>query len=271
MPINIPGLLVPFQLLFNPRVVLPSVVVKVKNIYTIFAQQDLRHLDFAALRKAGYRGAVFDKDNCLTRPHKDTVVPEIQEAWDECRSTFGEGNVLIVSNSAGTWLDPGGIQCESVTHNTGVPVLRHKSFKPAYSCITTIRGYFSSLRFPIRDDELIIVGDRIFTDVVMANRMRGSNDSLRSPKKDGGALGKVKNGTEDRPRGPLAIWTTDVWEKEAMVMRWCEKKLVDVVRHWSHSGGQELDTSSFVKEFVEPKPLRTSGMMAGLFGRLRSS
>ncbi|KAF8070389.1 mitochondrial PGP phosphatase-domain-containing protein [Lyophyllum atratum] len=110
MPLNIPGLLVPFQLLFNPRIVLPSIIVK-----------DIRHLDFAALHKAGYRGAVFDKDNCLTRPYKDTVVPEIEQAWHECRKTFGPGNVLIVSNSAGTWLDPGAIQCESVTHNTGAP------------------------------------------------------------------------------------------------------------------------------------------------------
>jgi phosphatidylglycerophosphatase GEP4 len=28
-------------------------------------QKDIRHIDFGALKKAGYRGAVFDKDNCL--------------------------------------------------------------------------------------------------------------------------------------------------------------------------------------------------------------
>jgi hypothetical protein len=33
-----------------------------------------------------------------------------QEAWKECLETFGEDNVLIVSNSAGTYLDAGGIQ-----------------------------------------------------------------------------------------------------------------------------------------------------------------
>lgn len=30
-------------------------------------QTDIRQLDFPALRKAGYRGAVLDKDNCLVR------------------------------------------------------------------------------------------------------------------------------------------------------------------------------------------------------------
>jgi len=71
MPLNIPGLLVPFQLIFNPRIVLPAIVVKGTVLIhfvpppTSFPQQDIRHLDFAALRKAGYRGAVFDKDNCI--------------------------------------------------------------------------------------------------------------------------------------------------------------------------------------------------------------
>ncbi|KIJ15571.1 hypothetical protein PAXINDRAFT_29563, partial [Paxillus involutus ATCC 200175] len=160
MPLNIPGLLVPFQLLWNPRVVLPHVILT-----------DIRQLDFLALRKAGYRGAVFDKDNCLTVPHQDLLVPELQATWKECREVFGESNVLIVSNSVGTKHDPGEIQAESVSHYLSVPVLRHNSPKPAYSCINAIRAYFSTLRVPIKDEELVVVGDRVFTDVVMANRM----------------------------------------------------------------------------------------------------
>ena len=31
----------------------------------LFLQEDIRQLDFRELRRAGYRGAVFDKDNCL--------------------------------------------------------------------------------------------------------------------------------------------------------------------------------------------------------------
>ena len=63
-----------------------------------------------------------------TRPQQDTLVPELQvsytmlsipppsehyhlqDAWDECRRTFGPQNVLIVSNSAGSHLDAGEIQ-----------------------------------------------------------------------------------------------------------------------------------------------------------------
>ncbi|KAG6920038.1 hypothetical protein DXG01_010106 [Tephrocybe rancida] len=265
MPINIPGLLVPFQLLFCPRLVLPSIVVK-----------DIRHIDFAALKAAGYRGAIFDKDNCITHPHKDTIVPEVQHAWDECRKTFGDGNILIVSNSAGTSLDPGGIQCESVSYNTGVPVLRHKSFKPAYSCITVVRGYFSSLRFPIRDEELIVVGDRIFTDVIMANRMRQWKDSpglLRMAftcgYEDGGAVGKERDASHDRPRGPLSIWTTGVWQRESMGMRWCEQKLVQAVYRWTHKADDALVTNRFIREVPETRPERTR-VMEALMSRFKT-
>ncbi|KIL00854.1 hypothetical protein PAXRUDRAFT_69609, partial [Paxillus rubicundulus Ve08.2h10] len=215
MPLNIPGLLVPFQLLWNPRVVLPHVIVT-----------DIRQLDFLALRKAGYRGAVFDKDNCLTIPHKDPLVPELQAAWKECREVFGESNVLIVSNSVGTKHDSGGIQAESVSHHLSVPVLRHNSPKPAYSCIKAVRAYFSTLRVPIKDEELVVVGDRVFTDVVMANRMH------RRPRS---GLKRAEREEDSPPQpflracGPLAIWTTGVWHRESMMVRWLEKRLVDVV------------------------------------------
>ena len=74
MPLNIPGLFVPFQLLINSRLVVPSLVVKGACCLSIpflsqsssqSAQKDIRCLDFLSLRKAGYRGVVFDKDNCL--------------------------------------------------------------------------------------------------------------------------------------------------------------------------------------------------------------
>ncbi|PFH52181.1 hypothetical protein AMATHDRAFT_74460 [Amanita thiersii Skay4041] len=249
MPINVPGLLVPFQLLWNPRLVLPNLSVK-----------DIRQINFVALRDAGYRGAVFDKDNCLTLPHKDSIVPEIQAAWDECRAIFGEGNVLVVSNSAGTWVDPGGIQSESVMHHLRVPVLRHRSFKPAYSCISDIRAYFSSLRFPVRDEELVIVGDRIFTDVVMANRMRQwkSKKTLVglaascAYEKEGAIETEMEAASEtaqesDRiPCGPLSIWTTGVWEREAMLMRLGEKMLVNAIQQHTKSN------TRFLKPIPEP-------------------
>lgn len=161
--------------------------------------------------------------------------------------------MLVVSNSAGTpQYDAGGIQvraakseipsplhiwepkiantffntlrqAESISHYLQVPILRHETPKPGYSCIQGVRNYFASLPSAVEDNELVVIGDRIFTDVVMANRMK----------------------SRDSGRGPLAIWTSGVWAREAMCMRWIEKKLVEVVT--KYTDGEEHHTTQFLK------------------------
>ncbi|KAI0343516.1 HAD-superfamily phosphatase [Trametopsis cervina] len=267
MPFNLPGTLVPLHLLVNPRLVLPSVVVK-----------DIRQLDFYELRKAGYRGAVLDKDNCLTKPHNDQLVPELKEAWQECRDVFGEGNVLIVSNSAGTRADPGGIQAESVTYHLSVPVLRHRVFKPGYSCISSIRKYFTSLPRPIKDEELVVIGDRIFTDIVLANRM-SRRRALAPPTSDTvekeGTIPEASNRDSPGRVGPLSVWTTGVWQKESMVMRYLEKSLVRGVQRYIavDNGLSHKDFTRFVKELPPPPPASEPprGMLRRIWGALSRS
>ncbi|KAL5495636.1 hypothetical protein ACEPAI_1099 [Sanghuangporus weigelae] len=228
MPLNVPGLLAPFQLLFRPYLLLPSLVIK-----------DLRCLDFHVLYKAGYRGAVIDKDNCLTIPYEDSLVPELKDAWEECKTVFGAENILVVSNSAGTHLDPGGIEAESVSHHLGVPVLRHGTMKPGYACISAIRAYFASLPQPIPDSALFIVGDRIFTDVILANRMcrytryfprRPAVGSIQQDKMTGASWETL---SENGRRGPLSIHVERIWQKDSTAMRYLENKLVGLVRRWN--------------------------------------
>ncbi|KAJ7270072.1 mitochondrial PGP phosphatase-domain-containing protein [Mycena haematopus] len=243
MPFNVPGLLVPFQLIFNPRIILPNLVVK-----------DIRNLDFRALKEAGYCGAVFDKDNCLTLPHKDELVPELRDAWNECRQTFGEANVLIA---------------ESVKRSLQVPVLFHSTLKPGYSCIKAIRRYFSSLRTPVRPEQLIVVGDRIFTDVVLANRLRNLERGsgffhmcFRCGFERGGTImtendAAIASRHRSFENGPLAIWTTGVWKREATVMRWCEKKLVDIIQRRIPLDEIVLAPSRFITEAPPSPPLPT--------------
>ncbi|KAF5355566.1 hypothetical protein D9758_006342 [Tetrapyrgos nigripes] len=263
MPLNVPGILVPFQLIVNPRIIVPGLI------------QDIRQIDFRALKKAGYRGAVFDKDNCLTVPYKDTLVPELESAWKECREVFGEGNVLIVSNSAGSRTDAGGIQAEAINHHLGVPVLFHSSLKPSYSCIASIQAYFRSLQHPVHDRELIIVGDRLFTDVVMANRMgmnqKGWIEHVRSLLGSSRPNSSIGDPTQSMTTpGTLAIWTTGVWKRESMVMRFAEKQLLEAVQKWSKPReGQEIamDTSIFIREPPPPPP--KSGLIQKLMTRLR--
>lgn len=136
-----------------------------------------------------------------------------------------------------------------MSHHLSVPVLRHDTLKPGYSCISSIRAYFSSLRVPVADDELVIVGDRIFTDVIMANRMRSRSDAP----------------VPARTGGPLAIWTVGVWQKESMVMRWVERRLVDAIQKWIMNGeNTPVDTTTFVKELPPPEPRKDGSAFAKL-------
>ena len=166
-----------------------------------------------------------------------------------------------------------------MTHHLETPVLRHASLKPAYSCITAIRTYFSSLRSPILDHELIIVGDRIFTDVVMANRIRMQCDRRKlkllassSASEDTSLAAEKESLLSDYSAGPLAIWTTGVWERESMFMRWMETRLVSAVERWSTPPeGEPLNVRRFIKELPKPEPSKKPGVLEELISRLKGA
>lgn len=159
-------------------------------------------------------------------------MPELSEAWHDCKMKFGKENVLIVSNSAGTSHDAGDIKAEAVTHHLGAPVLRHRALKPSYSCIEDIRNYFASLPDPVPDAQLVVIGDRIFTDVVLANRMRSS---LAPP-----SSSVLHREGDVRPSGPLSVFVAKIWRRESMVARYLEKATVRLVEKFV--GESELAT-----------------------------
>lgn len=74
----------------EPRLALPHVSVR-----------DIRWLDWAELRRAGFRGVVFDKDNTLTAPYAPALWPPLAAAFGQCRAAFPPGALAIYSNSAG--------------------------------------------------------------------------------------------------------------------------------------------------------------------------
>jgi len=122
MGFNAAGTLAVFQVIARPHLLLPKIIVK-----------DIRQLDLKKLSSRGVTGVVIDKDNCLTKPLRDAVVPELLEAWPALIKHFGKKNVLIVSNSAGTRNDAGLLQAESVSRHLGVPVLLHAVKKPGWT------------------------------------------------------------------------------------------------------------------------------------------
>lgn len=76
-----------------------------------------------------------------------------------------------MSNSSGTASDPAHAEAELLERNTGVKVLRHSTKKPG--CHPEILDYFRNA--PDADvtcaSQIAVVGDRLFTDVMMANMM----------------------------------------------------------------------------------------------------
>ena len=83
-----------------------------------------------------------------------------------------QSKLLIVSNSAGTSSgDPSSREANQLELNTGVPVLLHGTKKPG--CGTEIMEFFR--KHPesgvTHASQVAVVGDRLFTDVMLANTM----------------------------------------------------------------------------------------------------
>ena len=122
-----------------------------------------------------------------------------------------------------------------------------------------IRSYFASLHDPVKDDELIIIGDRLFTDIVMANRLRekswteriGVRPATTAPAHEP-LNPQSASQSEILPllttRTTLGIWTTGVWVKEATFMRLCERKLLEGVRMWVVAPAKAREKAKFLTQ-----------------------
>ncbi|KAJ1965667.1 hypothetical protein GGI12_000614 [Dipsacomyces acuminosporus] len=150
--LNFAGIRGAFSVLRSPQLLMPHLAVP-----------DVRSIPYRKLRDHGIKYLVFDKDNCLTAPYVDHIHPDFAPAWSQCLSLFPRKHILIVSNSAGTPDDKGGQAAREVERGLGVPVLRHATKKPGCGdeILAAIEG--------ARASEIAVVGDRLATDVVLAN------------------------------------------------------------------------------------------------------
>ncbi|KAI8909450.1 mitochondrial PGP phosphatase-domain-containing protein [Powellomyces hirtus] len=139
------------KLVRNPSLLVPHLVVR-----------DIRSINFPALKAAGIKVMVFDKDNTVTAPYVDTVHPPFQSSWTKCKEEFGANNVVIVSNSAGTLDDVGHEKAKKVEDALGVSVYRHDMKKPA-------GGELLAAHYSCPAPLIAVVGDRLFTDIVYGN------------------------------------------------------------------------------------------------------
>lgn len=148
------------RLFYNPSLCLPHLTVKSFDnlpIPLVFPGQALE-----------IKGVVLDKDNCFAKDHDDKVWPDYQETWARLQETYPKERLLIVSNSAGTNDDAEYAQAEKLEKDTGVTVLRHPTKKPG--CHNEIMEYFAQ-QGVTEPSQIAVVGDRLFTDMLMANMM----------------------------------------------------------------------------------------------------
>lgn len=112
---------------------------------------------------------ILDKDNCFAEPHSDHVWPEYDSKWQELRNAYPGDQLLIVSNTAGSKDDSGNNQARALEKSTGVKVFHHSLKKPG--CHSEILSYAKTQGLVESYDQIAIVGDRLMTDVLMANLM----------------------------------------------------------------------------------------------------
>ncbi|QLL33156.1 hypothetical protein HG536_0E00660 [Torulaspora globosa] len=153
---NASGTLNFFRLIWNPRLCMPHIWIATFN-------------DLPVPINASIKAVVLDKDNCFAYPEDNKVWPAYREKWEQLKRQYPGKRLLIVSNTAGSNDDKGYKEAEKLEAITGVPVLRHATKKPG--CRDEVIQYFTKNGVVSNPSEIAVVGDRLFTDIMMANQM----------------------------------------------------------------------------------------------------
>jgi phosphatidylglycerophosphatase GEP4 len=172
--LNISGTFNVLRLLVNPALCLPH--------HTVATFDQLPVPLSSAFHRAGtiasdgktrpeIKAVVLDKDNCFAVPHRNEIHAAYAERFAQLRKEFPGSRLLIVSNSSGTNSDKGHVEAALLERNTGVKVLRHGVKKPG--CHAEIMEYLRNAPETgvTSAAQVAIIGDRLFTDILMANMM----------------------------------------------------------------------------------------------------
>jgi phosphatidylglycerophosphatase GEP4 len=94
-----------------------------------------------------------------------------KDHFQRLRHAYPGSKLLIVSNTAGTDSDKQQKEAAILEANTGIKVLRHSTKKPG--CKEEVMAYFKAHPDAgvTRPDQIAVVGDRLSTDIMMANMM----------------------------------------------------------------------------------------------------
>ncbi|KAM3545580.1 hypothetical protein ARSEF1564_001574 [Beauveria bassiana] len=170
MNLNLSASLNATRLLFKPSICLPHHTVSTFNDLPIPLDSVLH----ARGLKANIRAVVLDKDDCFAYPDAKEVYGPYKNHFEKLRKAYPGRKLLVVSNTSGatTW-DKNLSQAVEVERSTGVHVLPHAVKKPG--CGPEIMAYFE--KHPetgVTDpSQVAVVGDRLTTDMMLANMMGG--------------------------------------------------------------------------------------------------
>lgn len=153
---NISGTLNAFRVVYNPRVCMPRLMVPTFNELPVPINPNIK-------------AVVLDKDNCFAFPHQNEVWHAYSDKWLELKKAYPGAALLMVSNTAGSSDDRDYKAAELLEKNLGIYVLRHDTKKPG--CGEEVMKHFYENKIVESPEQVAVVGDRLFTDVMMANLM----------------------------------------------------------------------------------------------------
>ena len=105
--------------------------------------------------------------NCIAIAYRNA--DGTQNRFNALKEAYPDNRLLIVSNRAGTAHHQQ--EAELLEKTTGVKVLRHSTKKPG--CGRDILAHFKACANVAISDpaEIAVIGDRIFTDIMLANML----------------------------------------------------------------------------------------------------
>jgi phosphatidylglycerophosphatase GEP4 len=157
---NIDGILLNLKYLYRLNKVKPDIYVK-----------SILDLDLNNLKDENkVKYIVFDKDNTLTLPYKIEIEKKLENKIEEFKNVFGEANLAILSNSAGSKDDLDFREAIKIEKASGIKVVRHKFKKPKVYDEILQTFYLDSDKYILnsfKSKEICVIGDRLLVDILM--------------------------------------------------------------------------------------------------------
>ena len=109
------------------------------------------------IREYGFKAVCFDKDNVLTRPNQMCIHKPFKEPLLQAMSHF---HCAILSNSVFNRASL------LINESMSIDCIPHRLPKPF--CVKELLVYFKG----ISNSEVLFIGDRLMTDIYMANKLK---------------------------------------------------------------------------------------------------